>query len=152
MERNKDLNDEIRTLARRYSDQQIWNNKPLMRVIKRLSDEQFQKGRSMFNNVWNALSSNIWPFTVAIMNLWAIGKAIWFVITFIVGVIKGAKDQKLSCFWVQSSSICAQSLLLKAHCKRRRISKRTSKVRASIFNSAIERVTLEIQSRYSLSK
>lgn len=39
MERNKDLNDEIRTLARRYSDQQLWNNKPLMRVIKRLSDE-----------------------------------------------------------------------------------------------------------------
>lgn len=36
---NKELNDEIRTLARRYSDQQLWNNKPLMRVIKRLSDE-----------------------------------------------------------------------------------------------------------------
>lgn len=39
MDLNKDLNDEIRTLARKYSDQQIWNNKPLMRVIKRLSDE-----------------------------------------------------------------------------------------------------------------
>ena len=46
----------------------------------------------MFNNIWNALSSNIWPFTVAILNLWAIGKAIWFVITFIVEVAKGAKD------------------------------------------------------------
>lgn len=42
----------------------------------------------MFNNIWNALSSIIWPFTVAILNLWAIGKAIWFVITFIIGVIK----------------------------------------------------------------
>ena len=148
---NKELNDEIRTLARRYSDQQIWNNKPLMRVIKRLSDEQFQKGRSMFNNIWNALSSNIWPFTIAILNLWAIGKAIWFVITFIIGVIKGATDQKLSCVWLQSSSVCAQSLLCQAHCKRRRVQKRTCKVRASIFNSAIKRVTLEIQSYYSLS-
>lgn len=33
----------------------------------------------MFNNIWNALSGNIWPFTIAILNLWAIGKAIWFV-------------------------------------------------------------------------
>ena len=47
---------------------------------------------SMFNNIWNTLSSNIWPFTIAILNLWAIGKAIWFVITFIIGVAKGAKD------------------------------------------------------------
>lgn len=39
MDLNKDLNDEIRTLARRYSDQQLWNNKPLIRTIKRLSDE-----------------------------------------------------------------------------------------------------------------
>lgn len=84
MDLNKELNDEIRTLARRYSDQQLWNNKPLMRVIKRLSDEQFQKGSSMFNNIWNALSSNIWPFTVAILNLWAIVKVIWFIIIFII--------------------------------------------------------------------
>lgn len=28
---------EIKTLARNYSDKQIWNNKPLMGVIKRLS-------------------------------------------------------------------------------------------------------------------
>lgn len=46
----------------------------------------------MFNNIWNALSSNIWSFTVAILNLWAIGKTIWLVIAFIIEVVKGAKD------------------------------------------------------------
>lgn len=30
---------EIKTLTRNYSDKQIWNNKPLIEVIKRLSDE-----------------------------------------------------------------------------------------------------------------
>lgn len=39
MDLNQELNDEIKALARKYSDQQIWNNKPLMRVIKKLSDE-----------------------------------------------------------------------------------------------------------------
>lgn len=36
---DKALINKIKTLAREYSDQQIWNNKPLMRVINKLSDE-----------------------------------------------------------------------------------------------------------------
>lgn len=38
----------------------------------------------MFNNIWNALSSNIWPFTIAILNLWAIFKVGGFIISVVI--------------------------------------------------------------------
>ena len=41
----------------------------------------------MFNNIWNALSNSVWPFTVAVFNLWAIGKVGGFFISIIIRVI-----------------------------------------------------------------
>ncbi len=42
---------------------------------------------TMFNNIWNALSNSVWPFTVAVFNLWAIGKVGGFFISIIIRVI-----------------------------------------------------------------
>lgn len=41
----------------------------------------------MFNNIWNALSNSVWPFTVAVFNLWAIGKVGGFFFSIIIRVI-----------------------------------------------------------------
>ena len=41
----------------------------------------------MFNNIWNALSNSVWPFTVVVFNLWAIGKVGGFFISIIIRVI-----------------------------------------------------------------
>lgn len=47
----------------------------------------------MFNNIWNALSSNIWPFTIAILNLWAIFKVGGFIITVVIeSIVKTFKE------------------------------------------------------------
>ena len=46
-----------------------------------------RKLEKMFNNIWNALSNSVWPFTVAVFNLWAIGKVGGFFISIIIRVI-----------------------------------------------------------------
>ena len=43
-----------------------------------------RKEIDMFNNIWNALSNNIWPFTIAILNLWAIFKVGGFIISVVI--------------------------------------------------------------------
>ena len=58
-----------------------------------LSKEQLRKEIDMFNNIWNALSSNIWPFTIAIMNLWAIFKVGGFIISVVIeSIVKTFKE------------------------------------------------------------
>lgn len=42
----------------------------------------------MFSNIWRVLSTNIWPFTVAILNLWAIFKVGSFIISVVIESIK----------------------------------------------------------------
>lgn len=39
-------------------------------------------------NIWNALSSNLWPFTIALINIWAICKAIKISISAIIWIKK----------------------------------------------------------------
>lgn len=52
-----------------------------------------RKGIDMFNNIWRALSSNIWPFTVAILNLWAIFKLGGFIVSVVIeSFVKAYKD------------------------------------------------------------
>ena len=46
-----------------------------------------RKLETMFNNIWNALSNSVWPFTVAVFNLWAICKVGGFFISIIIRVI-----------------------------------------------------------------
>lgn len=40
------------------------------------------------NDIWNALSSNLWPFTIALINIWAICKAIKISISAIIWIKK----------------------------------------------------------------
>lgn len=42
---------------------------------------------TMFTNIWNALSNSVWLFTVAVFNLWAIGKVGGFFVSIIIRVI-----------------------------------------------------------------
>lgn len=52
-----------------------------------------RKEIDMFNNIWNALSSNIWPFTIAILNLWAIFKVGGFIISVVIeSIVKTFKE------------------------------------------------------------
>ena len=52
-----------------------------------------RKEIDMFNNIWNALSSNIWPFTIAILNLWAIFKVGDFIISVVIeSIVKTFKE------------------------------------------------------------
>ena len=105
----------------------------------------------MFNNIWNALSSSIWPFTVAILNLWAIGKAIWFVITFIVGGDQGCQGLETVEYLAAKHQhlfriIIAQSILyMKKSIDK---SEQSSSIDIQLHN---QNVTLEIQPCYSLS-
>lgn len=47
----------------------------------------------MINNIWSALSSNIWPFTVTILNLWAIFKVGCFIVSIVIeSLIKTYKN------------------------------------------------------------
>lgn len=39
-------------------------------------------------DIWNALSSNLWPFTIAVINIWAICKAIKISISAIIWIKK----------------------------------------------------------------
>ena len=39
-------------------------------------------------NIWHALSSNLWPFTIAVINIWAICKAIKISISAIIWIKK----------------------------------------------------------------
>lgn len=39
-------------------------------------------------NIWNVLSSNLWPFTIALINIWAICKAIKISISAIIWIKK----------------------------------------------------------------
>lgn len=40
------------------------------------------------SNIWNVLSSNLWPFTIALINIWAICKAIKISISAIIWIKK----------------------------------------------------------------
>lgn len=40
------------------------------------------------SNIWNALSSNLWPFTIAVINIWAICKVIKISISAIIWIKK----------------------------------------------------------------
>ena len=40
------------------------------------------------SNIWNALSSNLWPLTIAVINIWAICKAIKISISAIIWIKK----------------------------------------------------------------
>lgn len=49
----------------------------------------------MFNNIWRVLSSNVWPFTVAILNLWAIFKVGGFIVSVVIeSFVKAYKETK----------------------------------------------------------
>lgn len=47
------------------------------------------------SNIWNALSSNLWPFTIALINIWAICKAIKLSISAVILIKKSGYENKI---------------------------------------------------------
>lgn len=39
-------------------------------------------------NIWNALSSNLWPFTIALINIWAVCQVVEWILLIIQAVLK----------------------------------------------------------------
>lgn len=46
-------------------------------------------------NIWNALSSNLWPFTIAVINIWAICKVIKISISAIIWIKKLSYEKEI---------------------------------------------------------
>ena len=47
------------------------------------------------SNIWNALSSNLWPFTIALINIWAICKIIKLSISAVILIKKSGYENKI---------------------------------------------------------
>lgn len=71
------------------------------------------------SNIWNVLSSNLWPFTIALINIWAICKAIKISISVIIWIKKLSYGKEILRFiqvvfglfiWSIIISIIAQAL------------------------------------------
>ncbi|WP_158593060.1 hypothetical protein [Lactobacillus sp. ESL0230] len=46
----------------------------------------------MFNNLWNNLSSNIWPITGAMLNLWGLTEILKWILIVIRAVLKATVE------------------------------------------------------------
>ena len=47
------------------------------------------------SNIWNALSSNLWPFTIAMLNIWAICKIIKLSISAVIWIKKSGYEKEI---------------------------------------------------------
>lgn len=47
------------------------------------------------SNIWNALSSNLWPFTIAMLNIWAICKIIKLSISAVIWIKKLGYEKEI---------------------------------------------------------
>lgn len=47
------------------------------------------------SNIWNALSSNLWPLTIAMLNIWAICKIIKLSISAVIWIKKSGYEKEI---------------------------------------------------------
>lgn len=64
------------------------------------------------SNIWNALSSNLWPFTIALINIWAICKAIKISISAIIWIKKLSYGKKILRFIQVVSGLFIWSIII----------------------------------------
>ena len=91
---------------------------------------------------------NIWPLTIAILNLWAICKVIWFVITFIIGSDQGCQGLETVVCLVAKLQHLFRIIIVLNTLQKRRVQTKARKVRTSIPQSKQSRWKYNHVTRY----
>lgn len=64
------------------------------------------------SNIWNALSSNLWPFTIAMLNIWVICKMIKLSISAVIWIKKLGYEREILKLIQIASGVFAWSIII----------------------------------------